>query len=106
MEVSECGTLLFPGRQGAVCRTQRWEASAVVRGEQYQDGLWGLWFLRTVYGGDGLGSGSVGSELRQVREPLHEEFKLMEKVWAPRKSVLWDNIPYQQKPDKGKLALL
>lgn len=78
----------------------------VVRGEQYQDGLWGLWFLRTVYGGDWLGSGSVGSELRQVREPLHEEFKLMEKVWAPRKSVLWDNIPYQQKPDKGKLALL
>ena len=64
-----------------------------VQGEQYQDGLWGLWFLRTVYGGDGLGSGSVGSELRQVRELLQEEFKLMEKVWAPRKSVLWDNIP-------------
>ena len=52
----------------------------------------GLWFLRTVYGGDGAGSGSVGSELRQVREPLHEEFKL-DKVWAPQKSIPWDNIP-------------
>lgn len=29
MEASEGGTLLFLGRQGAVCRTQRWEASAV-----------------------------------------------------------------------------
>lgn len=62
-------------------------------GEQYQDRLWGLWFLRTVYGGDGAGSGSVGSELKQVREPLHEEFKLMDKVCAPQKSVSWDNIP-------------
>lgn len=62
-------------------------------GEQHQDGLWGLRFLRTVCGGDGAGSSSVGSDLRQVREPLHEEFKLMDKVWAPRTSVPWDNIP-------------
>lgn len=44
------------------------------------------------------------SELRQVREPLHEEFKLMDKVCAPQKSVSWTT--FLQKPDKGELALL
>lgn len=41
----------------------------------------------SLWWGRGRLSGSVGSELKQVREPLHEEFKLMDKVCAPQKSV-------------------
>ena len=62
MKVSEGGTLLFLGRQGAVCRTQRWEVSAVGGAGRAVSG----WALGTLVPEDSLWWGRVGLRLCRV----------------------------------------